>query len=61
MQGRGGGWQNLKIVASFLDLGDTFLKPDFAGCCAVEEAGVAGAVDSVSMDCSCSVGSCRVV
>ena len=43
MQGRGGGWQNLKIDAIFLDFGDTFLKPDFGGCCAVEEAGVEGA------------------
>ena len=29
MQGRGGGWENLKIDATFLDFGDTFLKPDF--------------------------------
>ena len=43
MQGRGGGWQYLKIDAIFLDFGDTFLKPDFGGCCAVEEAGVEGA------------------
>ena len=55
MQGRGGGWQYLKIDAIFLDFGDTVLKPDFGGCCAVEEAGVEGAVDSVCIGCSCGV------
>ena len=51
VQGRAGGWANLKMVAGFLDFGDTFLNIDFV---AVFE-GLGGGVVGVGTELSVSV------
>ena len=51
VQGRAGGWANLKMVAGFLDFGDTFLNIDFV---AVFE-GLGGGVVGVGTKLSVSV------
>ena len=52
VQGRAGGWANLKMVAGFLDFGDTFLNIDLV---AVVE-GLGAGVVSVGIELSVSVG-----
>ena len=46
VQGRAGGWANLKMVAGFLDFGDTFLNIDFVGVVEGLGAGVVGVLPS---------------
>ena len=57
VQGRAGGWANLKMVAGFLDFGDTFLNIDLVP--VVE--GLGAEVVGVGIELSVSVGICSSV
>ena len=49
VQGRAGGWANLKIVAGFLDFGDTFLNIDLVAVVEGLGAGVVGVGTELSV------------